>query len=302
MPYLTNAEILSIFGELSKVPRGYESFFNHVDDNVHWEITGQTALSGVWRSKAEFLDRVWLPIIRLIADPGPIFEIACPDSITRNEEGWVNVELKTRDTRTKLGNRLYSQHYSWHCKFNSAKKIVQVRCFFDTSLAETVLLHEKYRQEALAILPNDPLDRPEMGPDYPLIPFDPAYKRFLNEFYLRMDSPNEHEKYSQCFTPDATVIMGEREARGREGIYALRKALWNPTKRCTHRLKQVFPYGPNSNVAMVHGTLDCVFKDGSAKTVDWAARCHFVMLDRVYLSRYQIYIASDAAGKPKSNL
>lgn len=32
-----------------------------------------------------------------------------------------------------------------------------------------------------------------------------------------MDSPNEHEKYSQCFTPDATVIMGEKEARGREG-------------------------------------------------------------------------------------
>lgn len=55
------------------------------------------------------------------------------------------------------------------------------------------------------------------GPDYPSIPFDPAYKRFLNEFYLLMDSPNEHEKYSQCFTPDATVIMGEREARGREG-------------------------------------------------------------------------------------
>ncbi|OJZ87754.1 hypothetical protein ASPFODRAFT_715705 [Aspergillus luchuensis CBS 106.47] len=251
MPYLTNAEILSIFGELSKIPRGYESFFNHVDDNVHWEITGQNALSGVWRSKAEFLDKVWLPIIKLIADPGPIFEIACPDSITRNEE------------------------------------------------AETVLLDEKYRQEALAILPNDPLERPEMGPDYPLIPFDPAYKRFLNEFYLRM---NEHEKYSQCFTPDATVIMGEREACGREEIYALRKALWNPTKHCTHRLKQVFPYGPNSNVAMVHGTLDCVFKDGSAKTVDWAARCHFVMLDRVFLSRYQIYIAGDAAGRPKSRL
>ncbi|GFN13410.1 putative ketosteroid isomerase [Aspergillus tubingensis] len=187
MSFLTNAEILSIFGELSKVPRGYESFFNHVDDNVHWEITGQNALSGICRSKAEFLDKVWLPIIKLIAEPGPIFEIACPDSITRNDEGWVNVELKTKDTRTKLGNRLYSQHYSWHCK----KKIVQVRCFFDTSLAETVLLDEKYRQQALAILPND--GRPGMGgPDYPSIPFDPAYKRFLNEFYLLMDSPNEH--------------------------------------------------------------------------------------------------------------
>lgn len=162
-----------------------------------------------------------------------------------------------------------------------------------------------------------------MGPAYPLIPFDPAYKRYLNEFYLLMDAPNEHERYIQCFTPDATVLMRGKEVHGREGkrariisnsplrlyafinrwigILTLRKALWNPTKQCTHRLKQVFPYGPNSNVAMVHGTLDCVFKDGSVKTGDWAARCHFVMRDRVYLSRYQIYMAGDTARKPKAN-
>ncbi|RDK46812.1 hypothetical protein M752DRAFT_261774 [Aspergillus phoenicis ATCC 13157] len=306
MPYLTHNEILSIFGELGKVPRGYESFFNHVNDNVHWEITGQSALSGVWRSKSQFLDNVWLPIVRLIADPGPIFEIAAPESITSNEEGWVSIELKTRNTQTKLGNRIYRQHYCWHCKFNATRKIIQVRSFFDTSLAEAILLDEKYRQETLAILPSDgkhtALERPKMGPAYPLIPFDPAYKRFLNEFYLLMDAPNEHERYIQCFTPDATVLMRGKEVHGREGIFTLRKALWNPTKQCTHRIKQVFPYGPNSNVAMVHGTLDCVFNDGSVKTGDWAARCHFVMRDRVYLSRYQIYMAGDTAGKPKANL
>lgn len=155
MPYLTHNEILSIFGELGKVPRGYESFFNHVDDNVHWEITGQSALSGVWRSKSQFLDNVWLPIVRLISDPGPIFEIASPESITSNKEGWLSIELKTKNTRTKLGNRIYRQHYCWHCKFNATRKIIQVRSFFDTSLAEAILLDEKYRQEALAILPSD---------------------------------------------------------------------------------------------------------------------------------------------------
>src|SRR5689334_4872014 len=106
MPHLTQNEILAIFGELSKVPHGYYSFFNHVDDHVHWEITGQSAPSGVWRSKREFMDNAWLPIVRLIADPGPILVMASPESITSNEEGWVSIELKTKDTRTKLGNCL----------------------------------------------------------------------------------------------------------------------------------------------------------------------------------------------------
>ncbi|KAJ5727068.1 hypothetical protein N7493_004888 [Penicillium malachiteum] len=99
--YPTNAEIESIFGELSKVPSGCIAFLNHVDDGVKWEITGQNSLSGHWTSKSEFMNTVWLPIIKLIAEPGPILEIASPERMMRNEDGWVAIELKTKDTRTK---------------------------------------------------------------------------------------------------------------------------------------------------------------------------------------------------------
>lgn len=154
MTYPTKAEIQSIFGELGKIPSGYLSFFAHVDENVKWEITGQNALSGVWRSKTEFMNTVWLPIIQLIAEPGPILELVYAESMMTNEDGWTAIELKTTNTRTKLGDLIYSQHYCWHCKFNSTKKIVQVRAFIDSSTAETVLSDEKLRQEALKILPN----------------------------------------------------------------------------------------------------------------------------------------------------
>ncbi|KAJ5749385.1 uncharacterized protein N7511_011081 [Penicillium nucicola] len=101
------------------------------------------------------MDSVWLPVIKLIAEPGPILQLVSAESIMTNENGWVAVELKTRNTRTKLGDQLYSQHYCWHCKFNSFNKIVRVRAFIDSSTAETVLSDERARQEALALTPND---------------------------------------------------------------------------------------------------------------------------------------------------
>ena len=151
----TNEEVLSIFGKLSETPSGYMAFFDNVDDDVEWVITGQNALSGVWKSKAEFMSTVWLPIINLISDPGPVLQVVSPESIMRNEDGWVAIELQTMNTWTKLSNRLYNQHYCWHCKFNSAKKIVQVRAFIDSSTAESVLSDERFRQQARTLRPND---------------------------------------------------------------------------------------------------------------------------------------------------
>lgn len=150
----TQAEIESMFGSLSKVPSGYVAFFDHVDDDVKWEITGQNSLSGTWLSKSVFMKEVWLPIIKLIADPGPILEIVSAETIMKAEDGWIAIELKTTNTRTKLGNRLYNQNYCWKCKFNAAKKIVNVRAFIDSSTAEAILADEKFRQEALDIVPS----------------------------------------------------------------------------------------------------------------------------------------------------
>lgn len=41
--------------------------------------------------------------------------------------------------------------------------------------------------------------------DYPDLPFDPAYKKYFEDFYAITDTPDAHEKYVEFFTPDATV-------------------------------------------------------------------------------------------------
>lgn len=157
-----------------------------------------------------------------------------------------------------------------------------------------------------------------VNPNYPMIPFDPAFKSFLNLFYLLTDAPSENEKYVQCFTPGALVVLGTKAIRGREGnlkkvqnfeivnhsvgIHTLRNSMWDTIKQRTHRPEQVFPYGANSNMAMVYGTVGYVFKDDSIKTADWSARCDFVKIeDRVYLDRYQVYLADDVAWNSKGN-
>lgn len=51
----------------------------------------------------------------------------------------------------------------------------------------------------------------------PDVPFDPAYAKFFESFYRISDTPDAHEKYSEQFTKDATLIMGSKEANGRKG-------------------------------------------------------------------------------------
>ena len=73
--------------------------------------------------------------------------------------------------------------------------------------------------------------------------------------------------------------------------------MWDTVKQRTHRPEHVFPHGPNSNLIMVLGSVDYVFNDDSKKTIDWAAKCEFVKSDKVYLDRYQVFLADDAAWK-----
>jgi ketosteroid isomerase-like protein len=53
------------------------------------------------------------------------------------QDGWAVIETKTEDTKSKSGV-VYNQHYSWHCRFNEAHKIVQVKAFLDADHLEKV--------------------------------------------------------------------------------------------------------------------------------------------------------------------
>jgi hypothetical protein len=53
--------------------------------------------------------------------------------------------------------------------------------------------------------------------EYPSIPFDPAFKRFFEDFYATSDSPDAHDEYVDLFTKDATIIMASKKGQGSEG-------------------------------------------------------------------------------------
>lgn len=53
--------------------------------------------------------------------------------------------------------------------------------------------------------------------EYPSVPFDPAFKKFFEDFYAISDDPNAHDTYVQQFTKDATLIMASKTGQGSEG-------------------------------------------------------------------------------------
>jgi hypothetical protein len=50
--------------------------------------------------------------------------------------------------------------------------------------------------------------------DYPSVDFDPAYKKFFEQFYATSDTADAHEKYITNFTKDATLIMASKKVVG----------------------------------------------------------------------------------------
>lgn len=64
--------------------------------------------------------------------------------------------------------------------------------------------------------------------EYPSIPFDPAFKKFFEDFYATSDDPNAHDVYVQSFTKDATLIMASKKAHGSEGKCIAQLSLSHP--------------------------------------------------------------------------
>jgi ketosteroid isomerase-like protein len=148
--YPTREYILAVFKNFEDPPKGTEKFFDYVDDNVHWQVTGQQRYAGTWTNKKDYYDATWGKINRLLADPGYKLEVPGGiDGVILGHDGWSVVEMKTVDTKTKSGVP-YTQHYSWHVRWSKEGKIVQAKAFLDTDHLENVLGGEQRKQEAAA--------------------------------------------------------------------------------------------------------------------------------------------------------
>ena len=125
---------------------------------------------------------------------------------------------------------------------------------------------------------------------------DPKIVDFYSNFYRVSDDPSEkaHTEYADAITKDGKLIMGTRVASGYDSILELRKGLWSgPVKTRLHTLKQIFPFGEDSNNVMLHGSVDYGLKNGKNVTVEWAGRAILVEDGgKLKMKEYQVYLDS----------
>jgi len=127
---------------------------------------------------------------------------------------------------------------------------------------------------------------------------DEGIKSFFEDFYKTSDTADAHERYADSFTKEATLILGNKRAVGREEILSIRKGLWEKVSERLHTPVKIFPFGGGSHEVMLYGTVAYVLKDGKKAGVDWAARANMVKDDEGggwKMGFYQVYL--DTAAK-----
>jgi hypothetical protein len=78
-----------------------------------------------------------------------------------------------------------------------------------------------------------------------------------------------------------------------QAILALRKSMWEKVSSRKHKAHKIFPFGPNADEVMLHGTVKYGLKAGGESGLDWAARAHLVKEDgQVKMDFYQVYLVS----------
>jgi len=134
--------------------------------------------------------------------------------------------------------------------------------------------------------------------EYPDVPINPAIRQFFEKFYEISDTPDAHEQYANCFSPNATLIMASKRGQGSDEILALRKGLWASVSSRLHTVLKVFPFGPNADEVMLYGTVKYNLKNGNEAIIDWAAHAHLVQEgESIKMDFYQVYLDTAAQNK-----
>ncbi len=111
---------------------GEGSFFDLLDEDMVWRVTGNTPYSGVYRGKKEFMDKAVVPINDFLStslEP-ELIDINASEDIL-----WFQWKGKAK----AVDGDEYINEYAWKLKFDNSGKIVQVDAFLDTyTLAKLV--------------------------------------------------------------------------------------------------------------------------------------------------------------------
>lgn len=117
----------------------------------------------------------------------------------------------------------------------------------------------------------------------------------LSQFYKKSDDPEDHDGYADFFTDEASLIMGLKHYKGREGrlhrrklmseILQFRKTTWAAVASRHHVLTDTYPKSHND--IMLMGTVQYELKNGKSLKSEWAGRMYLV---DGKISFYQVYI------------
>ncbi|KAI1154217.1 hypothetical protein F4825DRAFT_412429 [Nemania diffusa] len=128
---------------------------------------------------------------------------------------------------------------------------------------------------------------------------DERVKEFISAFYAISDDPSRDNEWVDCFTPDAFIALGDRQAKGTEEIREFRKGMGERVKSQTHKVEKVFPAAFESSEPepkwrfeyMLHGSVDIELKSAGKATGQWAARAILVDHEgRLKYKFYQVYL------------
>lgn len=138
---LTKSHILSTFAPLASLtPSTRVLFFSHVVPNVTWTITGSAhSLAGTRHTLQSHSDASFNRLGARLRAPIQFAVTRVIIDAEREEDGswWACVETAGESVR-KTGER-YDNEYVWLTRWDKEGKIVEIRSYFDTMLAEQVL-------------------------------------------------------------------------------------------------------------------------------------------------------------------
>ncbi len=104
---------------------GKGSFFDLLDEDMVWRVTGNAPYSGVYKGKKEFMDKAVIPINEFLStslEPELIDINASKDIV------WFQWKGKAK----AVDGNDYINEYAWKLKLNDDGKIVKVDAFLDT--------------------------------------------------------------------------------------------------------------------------------------------------------------------------
>lgn len=103
---------------------GTASFFDLLADDVNWEISGRSPVSGTYKSKQAFMERAVAPILEKLKEPlkPKLISLTADDRFI-----WLHFKAQAK-TKT---NAIYENTYIWKLQL-SGSKIIHAFAFLDT--------------------------------------------------------------------------------------------------------------------------------------------------------------------------